>query len=117
LYGVFVLRNGLYLIYVASFFGFHRFFFDGLIDAKHLDWGFNWLVLGATGFSIWYESRFLMEYEPPPLGALGHPRPVGVVGSGLCAAGQWPYPVGTQGQYAARCSSSLGAAGRGQCVH
>ena len=66
LYGVFVLRNGLYLIYVASFFGFHRFFFDGLIDAKHLDWGFNWLVLGATGFSIWYESRFLMEYEPPP---------------------------------------------------
>jgi hypothetical protein len=66
LYGVFVLRNGLYLIYAASFFGFHRFFFDGLIDAKHLDWGFNWLVLGATGFSIWYESRFLMEYEPPP---------------------------------------------------
>ena len=66
LYGVFVLRHGLYLLYAASFFGFHRFFFDGVIDAQHLDWGYNWLVLGTTGFSIWYEKQFLLEYTPPP---------------------------------------------------
>ncbi len=65
LYGVFVLRHAVYWIYAASFFGFHRFFFDGWIDAKSLDWGYNWLAVGATGFSIWYEQQFLMTYRPP----------------------------------------------------
>ena len=58
LYGVFVVRHGVYWVYAASFFGFHRFFLDGLIDAQSLDSGYNWLAVGATGFSIWYEKRF-----------------------------------------------------------
>jgi len=66
LYGVFVLRHAVYWIYAASFFGFHRFFLDGVIDAQHLDWGYNWLAVGATGFSIWYEKQFLLEYATPP---------------------------------------------------
>jgi signal transduction histidine kinase len=66
LYGVFVVRHVVYFIYAASFFGFHRFFLDGVIDAKHLDWGYNWLAVGATGFSIWYEKQFLLEYAPAP---------------------------------------------------
>ena len=65
LYGVFVVRHGVYWVYAASFFGFHRFFLDGLIDAQSLDSGYNWLAVGATGFSIWYEKRFLSEYQPP----------------------------------------------------
>jgi K+-sensing histidine kinase KdpD len=36
-----------------------------VIDAKYLDLIYNWLVIGATGFSLWFESRFLREYSPP----------------------------------------------------
>jgi signal transduction histidine kinase len=65
LYAVFVVRHALYLVYTASFFGFHRYLFDGLVDARYLDLIYNWFVVGATGFSLWFESRFLREYEPP----------------------------------------------------
>jgi signal transduction histidine kinase len=65
LYAAFVARHALYFIYTASFFGFHRYVLDGVIDAKYLDLIYNWLVIGATGFSLWFESRFLREYSPP----------------------------------------------------
>ncbi len=65
LYAVFVVRHLLYFVYTASFFGFHRYFLDGLVDAKFLDLIYNWVVVGTTGFSIWFESRFLREYSPP----------------------------------------------------
>jgi len=67
LYSAFIVRHFIYFVYVAAFFGFHRFFLDGLVDAKYLDLGYNWLVIGATGFSIWYEKQFLNEYDPPKL--------------------------------------------------
>jgi signal transduction histidine kinase len=65
LYAVFVVRHALYLVYTASFFGFHRYLFDGLVDARYLDLIYNWFVVCTTGFSIWFESRFLREYSPP----------------------------------------------------
>lgn len=65
LYAAFVVRHALYFIYTASFFGFHRYVLDGVIEARHLDLIYNWLVVGTTGFSIWFESKFLGEYSPP----------------------------------------------------
>lgn len=65
LYAVFVVRHALYLIFTASFFGFHRLWLDGVIDAKHLDLIYNWLVVGATGVSLVFEFFFLSEYSPP----------------------------------------------------
>ncbi len=65
LYAAFVVRHALYLVYTASFFGFHRYLLDGVIEAKYLDLAYNWFVIGATGFSLWFESRFLREYSPP----------------------------------------------------
>lgn len=65
IYAVFVIRHALYLSFTASFFGFHRLWFDGLIDAKHLDLIFNWLVWGVTGVSLVFEFFFLSEYSPP----------------------------------------------------
>jgi len=65
LYSVFVARHALYFVFTASFFGFHRLVFNGVIDAQHLDLIYNWLVIGATGFSIFFENIFLMEYSPP----------------------------------------------------
>ena len=65
LYTAFVVRHALYFVYTASFFGFHRYLLDGVIDAKYLDLIYNWFVIGATGFSLWFETRFLREYAPP----------------------------------------------------
>jgi len=65
LYAAFVVRHALYFVYTASFFGFHRYLLDGVIDAKYLDLIYNWFVIGATGFSLWFETRFLREYAPP----------------------------------------------------
>ena len=65
LYAAFVVRHALYFVYTASFFGFHRYLLDGVIDAKYLDLTYNWFVVGATGFSLWFERRFLREYAPP----------------------------------------------------
>jgi two-component system, sensor histidine kinase LadS len=65
LYAVFVFRHALYLIFTASFFGFHRLWFDGVIDAKYLDLIYNWLVLGATGVSLIFEFFFLSAYSLP----------------------------------------------------
>ncbi|MEY4662307.1 MAG: hypothetical protein RLZZ239_780, partial [Pseudomonadota bacterium] len=65
LYAAFVVRHALYFVYTASFFGFHRYLLDGVIEAKYLDLAYNWFVIGATGFSLWFESRFLREYSPP----------------------------------------------------
>ena len=65
LYAVFVVRHALYLIFTASFFGLHRLWFDGVIDAKHLDLIYNWLVVGATGVSLVFEFFFLSEYSLP----------------------------------------------------
>lgn len=65
LYAAFVMRHAIYLVYTASFFGFHRYVLDGVVDAKYLDLVYNWFVVGATGFSVWFESKFLAEYSPP----------------------------------------------------
>lgn len=65
LYGVFVVRHVVYWVYAASFFGFHRFFLDGLIDAQTLDGAYTCLAVAVTVFSIWFEKQFLSEYQPP----------------------------------------------------
>ena len=65
LYAAFVVRHLLYLIYTASFFGFHRYAFNSVIDARYLDLIYNWFVVGATAFSLWFERKFLQEYSPP----------------------------------------------------
>lgn len=65
LYAAFVVRHLLYLVYTASFFGFHRYVLDGIVDAKYLDLIYNWFVVGATAFSLWFERKFLQEYSPP----------------------------------------------------
>ena len=65
LYALFVVRHAIYFVYSASFFGFHRLLLGDLIEARILDIGYNWLVIGATGFSIWFETRLLREYSPP----------------------------------------------------
>ena len=65
MYAAFVVRHLLYLIYTASFFGFHRYAFNSVIDARYLDLIYNWFVVGATAFSLWFERKFLQEYSPP----------------------------------------------------
>ena len=65
LYAVFVVRNAIYFVYTAAFFGFHRYLLGDWVDAKYLDQIYNWLVVGTTAFSFWFETRFLSEYEPP----------------------------------------------------
>jgi len=65
LYAAFVVRHLLYLIYTASFFGFHRYAFNSVIDAIYLDLIYNWFVVAATAFSLWFERKFLQEYSPP----------------------------------------------------
>jgi signal transduction histidine kinase len=65
LYAAFVVRNAIYFVYTASFFGFHRYLLDGWIDAHTIDLAYNWLIVGTTAFSFWFETRFLSEYKPP----------------------------------------------------
>jgi len=65
LYAVFVVRHLIYLIFTAAFFGFGRLFLSEWIDPFWLDRSYNWLVIGATAFSIWFEYLFLSEYRPP----------------------------------------------------
>ncbi len=65
LYAAFVFRNIIYLVYAAAFFGFHRYLIGDAIPATTLDYLYNWLVIGTTAFSLWFETRFLSEYAPP----------------------------------------------------
>lgn len=65
LYAAFAFRNFIYLIYTAAFFGLHRYLLSGVVSADYLDWGYNWLVLGGTVVSLWFETRFLSEYKRP----------------------------------------------------
>jgi two-component system, sensor histidine kinase LadS len=65
LYAAFVVRNAIYFVYTASFFGFHRYLLDGWIDARTIDLAYNWLIIGTTAFTFWFETRFLSEYKPP----------------------------------------------------
>lgn len=65
LYAAFVIRNAIYFVYTASFFGFHRYLLDGWIDAHTIDLAYNWLIVGTTAFTFWFETRFLSEYKPP----------------------------------------------------
>jgi signal transduction histidine kinase len=65
LYAAFVVRNAIYFVYTASFFGFHRYLLDGWIDARVIDLSYNWLIIGTTAFTFWFETRFLSEYKPP----------------------------------------------------
>jgi signal transduction histidine kinase len=65
LYAAFVLRNIIYLIYAAAFFGFHRYLLADHVAPATLDYAYNWLVVGTTAFSFWFETRFLSEYAPP----------------------------------------------------
>ena len=65
LYAAFVIRNAIYFVYTASFFGFHRYLLDGWIDGRTIDLAYNWLIVGTTAFTFWFETRFLNEYKPP----------------------------------------------------
>ena len=65
LYAAFVVRNAIYFVYTAAFFGLHRYLLGDWVDTQHLDQIYNWLVVGTTAFSFWFETRFLSEYEPP----------------------------------------------------
>jgi signal transduction histidine kinase len=65
LYAAFVARNVIYFIYAGAFFGFHRYLLSDHIDAHTIDYLYNWLIVGTTAFSFWFETRFLSEYAPP----------------------------------------------------
>lgn len=65
LYAAFVIRNVIYFVYTAAFFGFHRYLLGDWIPVLTLEYLYNWLVIGTTAFSIWFETRFLSEYAPP----------------------------------------------------
>lgn len=65
MYAAFVVRNAIYFVYTASFFGFHRYLLDGWVDARTIDLAYNWLIVGTTAFTFWFETRFLREYKPP----------------------------------------------------
>lgn len=65
LYAAFAFRNFIYLIYTAAFFGLHRYLLSGSVSAHDLDLGYNWLIVGATAVSLWFETRFLSEYKRP----------------------------------------------------
>jgi two-component system, sensor histidine kinase LadS len=65
LYAAFVVRNVIYFVYTASFFGFHRYLLGDWIDARVIDLAYNWLIVGTTAFTFWFETRFLSEYKPP----------------------------------------------------
>lgn len=65
LYAVFAIRHLVYLIFTAAFFGFARFLLSDWVTASVLDSLYNWLVIGTTAFSIWFEYMFLSEYQPP----------------------------------------------------
>ncbi len=65
LYAAFVIRNAIYFVYTASFFGFHRYLLGDWLDAHTIDLAYNWLIVGTTAFSFWFETRFLSEYKPP----------------------------------------------------
>ncbi len=65
LYAAFVVRNAIYFVYTASFFGFHRYLLGDWLDAHVIDLSYNWLIVGTTAFTFWFETRFLSEYKPP----------------------------------------------------
>lgn len=65
LYAAFVVRNIIYLIYTAAFFGFHRYLLNDWMDARTIDLSYNWIIVGSTAFTFWFETRFLNEYKPP----------------------------------------------------
>jgi signal transduction histidine kinase len=65
LYAVFVIRHLVYLVFTAGFFGFGRLLLSEWVSAYWLDAIYNWLVIGTTAFSIWFEYLFLSEYKPP----------------------------------------------------
>lgn len=65
LYALFVARHSLYFVYIASFFGFHRFLLSGWVDAHHLDLFYSWMLMIAAAVSLWFERNFLYEYAPP----------------------------------------------------
>jgi signal transduction histidine kinase len=65
LYAAFVIRNAIYFVYTAAFFGFHRYLLGDWIEAHTLDLAYNWLIVGTTAFTFWFETRFLSEYKPP----------------------------------------------------
>ena len=65
LYAAFVVRNIIYFAYAAAFFGFHRYLCADRMSPATLDYLYNWLVVGTTAFSFWFETRFLSEYAPP----------------------------------------------------
>jgi len=66
LYAAFVMRNFIYLVYTAAFFGLHRYLLDDSVSAHHIDLAYNWLIVGTSAFSFWFEIYFISEYEPPP---------------------------------------------------
>ncbi len=66
LYAAFVIRNIIYFVYTAAFFGFHRYLLGDWFEARDIDRAYNWLIIGTTAFSFWFEARFISEYNPPP---------------------------------------------------
>jgi len=65
LYAAFIARNVVYFVYSAAFFGFHRYLLSEWLSASELDLGYNVLVISTTAITIWFETRFLGEYNPP----------------------------------------------------
>ena len=65
LYAAFIARNMVYFVYSAAFFGFHRYLLSDWVPAHSLDVGYSGLVISTTAFTIWFETRFLGEYDPP----------------------------------------------------
>jgi signal transduction histidine kinase len=66
--GVFVLRQTVLLIYTASYLGYHRILFDGILTALHQDLLYCWVLLLTTGLTFVFEYRLLHEYAIPRWG-------------------------------------------------
>lgn len=66
--GVFVLRQLVLLLYTASYLGYHRILLADLMSPLALDFFYNCLVLLTTALSVFFEYRFLNEYQMPRWG-------------------------------------------------
>lgn len=66
--GVFVLRQLVLLLYTASYLGYHRILLAELMSPTALDFFYNCLVLLTTALSVFFEYRFLSEYQMPRWG-------------------------------------------------
>jgi signal transduction histidine kinase len=66
--GLFVLRQSLLLLYTASFLGYHRVLLSPWLEPAQLNAVYSWLVILAGAVSLYFEYRFLCEYQIPRWG-------------------------------------------------